>query len=78
MLNDSSSILLARLTEVEKIQLRAASPGRLEWLLNNIYKHELHLPHDEALVALTEIKRQLEMKFSADGAKSGFGLTWAF
>ena len=78
MLNDSSSILAARLTEVEKIQLRSATTGRLEWLLNNIYKYELRLPHDEALQALTEIKRQLEAKFAADGAKPGFGLTWAF
>lgn len=78
MLNDSSSILAARLTEVEKIQLRGASPGRLEWLVHNIYKHELGLPHDEALVALTEIKQQLEVKFAASAAKPGFGLTWAF
>ena len=78
MLNDSCSILAARLTEVEKIKLRGATPGQIEWLLNNIYKHEIDLPYDQALAALTEIKQQLELKFTAAGDKPGFGLTWAF
>lgn len=73
-----STILANRLTEVEKMKIRAANPSRLEWLFNNIYRHEIALSREEGMKMFTNVQEILLERFTENGKSEGFGRTWAF
>ena len=73
-----STILAARLSAVEKMQIRGANPGRLEWLFNNIYRYEIDLPREAAMKMFTEVQNILIQQLTENSKTTGFGRTWAF
>jgi hypothetical protein len=74
----TASSLAQRLSEVEKIQIRGANPGRLDWLFYNIYQYEIALPKEKALQMFYEVQEYLLEKFKVNSQATGFGATWAF
>jgi hypothetical protein len=67
-----------RLTEVEKIDIRGASQGRLEWLFNAVHQFEFNLPVDEARKTFFEACEQVNAQFKEQSAENEFGKTWRF
>lgn len=69
----SPELLLARLTEVEKISLRRASEDRLHWLFHNQYFAELKSEAD-----LQKVQADLNATYAVKSQSNEFGRTWAF
>jgi hypothetical protein len=72
--------LFNRLTEVEKIGLRGATPGRVEYLADTAFLGDLvnELAGDRALI-LTEVQALCNLELASKVADAGFsGVTWKF
>jgi hypothetical protein len=67
------------LTEVEKITLRSSNEGRLQWLYNNIYKHEVPM-QGKSVEEGMEVMHQLQADCCSELGKNDtvFGQTWLF
>jgi hypothetical protein len=66
-----------RMCEVEKIQLRLATPGRIEFLVDWNYRVDFfEVPMDERIAILTETKALCDLEFATVGAHPTFGRTW--
>lgn len=71
--------LFNRLTEVEKMGIRGASPDRIAHLAYTAFGSDLPLMSNaERLVIVTETKALCELEFAAGSAENGFGKTWKF
>ena len=71
--------LFGRLTEVEKIALRAASPGRLEYLANTAFLSDLPaIPFDERVAIVAEAAALSNLQSSSRAASLEFGQTWLY
>ena len=74
----SAPLLFSRLTEVEKIQLRNASEGQVDWMFHNIFKYEIGLPIEAARQLFGEVVSITKENFVKDSQGTGFGKTWVF
>jgi hypothetical protein len=71
--------LFNRLTEVEKIGLRGATPGRIEYLADTAYKGELFgIGLDERIAIVTEAQALATLESATKADSLTFGLTWKF
>lgn len=68
-----------RLTEVEKINLRNASPDRIAYLADTSHRVDFPTqPAEERAALLTEVAALCHLDASTKSAHTGFGLTWKF
>ncbi len=71
--------LFNRLTEVEKIGLRMATPGRIEYLADAEYRGDLiNVEKSERPAVLTETAALAKLQSAARSADLSFGQTWLF
>ena len=71
--------LFARLSEVEKIGLRGATPGRIEYLADTHYQVDMYgLSLDERTAILTEVQALANLQSATASKSLAFGATWAF
>jgi len=72
--------LFNRLTEVEKIILRGATPGRIEYLADVNYRGDLlAVPSAERAAVLTETQALCVLAAAEKSADAGFdGVTWKY
>jgi hypothetical protein len=71
--------LFNRLTEVEKIGLRMATPGTIEHLADTVYRGDLRdVEPAERAAVLTETAALAQLQFVAAGASNQFGRTWLY
>lgn len=72
--------LFNRLTEVEKIGLRRATPGAIEYLADTAYRVDLtHIAPAERPAVLTEAQALCNLASAAKEAETGFdGVTWKY
>lgn len=72
--------LFVRLTEVEKINIRAASRAGLEYLGDTVHRSDLPLMSlDERATVLEEVQALCALETAAKASDTGFnGVTWKF
>jgi hypothetical protein len=74
-----ATTIFARLTEVEKIHLRRATPGVIGYLADTHYLVDMpNLPFDEREKVLTEVQAIAKLAFAANSAREDFSKTWTF
>jgi hypothetical protein len=74
-----ATIIFGRLSEVEKMQLRRASPGTVEHMADTVYRVDMPaLPFEERVAILTEVQAIAKLAFAANSAREDFSKTWAF
>ena len=74
----TAPLLFARLTEVEKLVIRAASEGTIEWLFHARYKREIVGSEAASLKVFNETIRLIQEDHRAKASADSFGLTWKF
>ncbi len=75
----SAEIFVGRLSEVEKIRLRAsATEDRTRWLFDTVHRYEFDLPEDAAWAEFKAALQLVQEKFKADSRQLGFSRTWTF
>ncbi len=72
--------IFARMTEIEKIAVRAANQGRLEYLADTTFRSDMPLlSFDERVLVLGEVKALLALETASKAHVKGFeGVTWKF
>lgn len=72
--------LFNRLSEVEKIALRAASSATIEYLSDTYYRGDLYaISASECRLVLSEAQALCNLQFAAKSKDLGFnGVTWKF
>lgn len=71
--------IFARLTEIEKINLRRASSGTVEYLADTHYRVDMpEIPFSERVAVLTEVQAAAQLAFAVQSAETEFGKTWLF
>lgn len=69
----------SRLTEVEKIILRGASPGKLEHLALTRFNCDFPLVKDEEKIdTIKQVLSMCELEDAVKSASNEFGKTWLF
>lgn len=64
--------LIARLTPVEKIKIRAASTDALDWMYRAMHQYEIALDETAGLAMMQQVQQQLCATFAIDSARPGF------
>lgn len=68
-----------RMTEVEKIQVRAATPGRLEYLADTNFRSDMPLlPFDDRTAVMVEVRALCDLERVECEQSTGFPRGWAF
>lgn len=69
-----------RLNEREKLQLRASTPARIEYLTDVEYRADMPLQEfDERVTVMREVQALCILEFTQKSAQTGFeGPTWKF
>lgn len=71
--------IFSRLSEVEKVGIRSANIGRLEYLADTSHRSDMpDTPFEERVAVMTEVQALCALESSTKSAESGFGLTWKF
>lgn len=73
---NTAELLVNRLTEVEKLMIRAASIGTLDHLFDTHYKNEISALDPRAVFA--EAVDLIQDQHRRTAAQDLFGLTWKF
>lgn len=76
---EAAITLFNRLTEVEKMRLRSASPDRIEYLADTAYLGDLNgKPFEERVAIVIETTALVNLEFASKSMHPTFGLTWKF
>lgn len=69
-----------RLTEVEKIDLRGANQGRVDYLADTEYRYDMPLhSFEERSQIMTEVQALCKLEFASKSDQTGFNnVTWKF
>lgn len=71
---EQATAIHARLSEVEKMDIRRATPGRIEWLASISYQVDMPLtPFDERVAVMEEVQSICLLEFQVKSAEPGFG-----
>jgi hypothetical protein len=74
-----ATIIFSRLTEVEKLKLRAASPGAIDYLANTAYLSDMpDQSFEERAAVLTEVRALALLAFATASARTDYGPGLAF
>lgn len=70
---------VGRLSEVEKITIRAAAnQDRIDWLYHAKHAHEIDLPTKDGLKFFNEVHSAVMAEFAERSKGTTFGRGWAF
>jgi hypothetical protein len=77
---DTAQWLFNRLTESEKISLRGASPGAVEYMADDSFRSDLPThPFEERVAILQQVRELAIAELRVKSQRSGFSeVTWKF
>lgn len=77
---EKATRIFDRLTEIEKIAIRGASPDRLDYLADTTHRYDMPLESfDERCSTMKEVQALCLLESASKAGDTGFnGVTWKF